>query len=143
MSEIIDKKIQQIIKTHETTDIFKLIDFLGIILIYSDLGENTWGISNVTRRIKSIIISPHLTHPQQLFVLAHELGHCLLHTGISTPVFGRVAPRTSFIPQIEREASEFAIKLLLLGIDDDLRVHMTKYQILDYFELPYEFERFI
>ncbi len=72
--------------------------------------------------------------------MAHELGHALLHKGVNTPFLRNVTTGT-FIPRIEKEANQFAFKLLLNNFANDEA--MTKYQIPDTLSLPDEMERFI
>lgn len=138
----IEDKVNQLYKQFHTYDVFKLIDFCGIFLLYADLDDDTWGFTTSHCRVRTININNKLTYESQLFVIAHELGHCLLHKGFSTP-FMRNAMAGSYIPKIEKEANQFAFKLLTSTLDISELQYMNKYNILDYLGLPYEMERFI
>ncbi|MER2174353.1 MAG: ImmA/IrrE family metallo-endopeptidase, partial [Carnobacterium sp.] len=99
----------------------------------------TWGFTVKKSRINTIVINQALEENVQEFVIAHELGHVRLHSGISTPFLRRVT-KGSFIPSIEYEANRFAFDVLLSGIDD--KELYTKFQLLESLGLPDDLERF-
>ncbi len=106
----IEKMIEKIVKKYSTSDPKKICACLDIEILFLDLG-NMWGFKTKSNRINIVYININLTEDTQNFVIAHELGHILLHNGINTPFFKNVCAN-SFIPKIEHEANLFAIQLL-------------------------------
>lgn len=107
-----------LIRRFHTADPFKIADALGIHVLFSDLG-GTWGCYTSYKRIAFIHINAQISEPQQRFTCAHELGHAVLHRGLSLPY---LRAHTLFSPSIyERQANSFAVELLLP--DDLLREH--------------------
>lgn len=103
-------KAESLIRMYHTNDPFYIAENLGIHIIYSDLGH-TWGCCYTYRRIKFIHISTHVSEVNQKYTCAHELGHAVLHKGISTPY---LKSHTLFsIDKIERQANTFAVEILL------------------------------
>jgi Zn-dependent peptidase ImmA (M78 family) len=83
---------------------------LNIIILYEDLG-NTMGYFSKDFRFKFIHINQSLNEKESTFTCAHELGHAVQHSDVSTPFLKR---HTLFsVDKIEREANTFAVELLL------------------------------
>lgn len=103
-------KAASLIRRYATNDPFLLADHLGIHVLYRDLG-GTWGCCTAYKRIKFIHINQNLSEAEQRFTCAHELGHAVLHPGISLPY---LRAHTLFSPAVyERQANTFAVELLL------------------------------
>lgn len=139
MKDFIKREVDKLIKLHKTTLPSKLANLCGCEIIYLKLSSDTWGFTVKKSRIHTIVINQSLEENVQEFVIAHELGHAKLHSGISTPFLRRVT-KGSFIPSVEYEANRFAFNVLLSGIDD--KELYTKYQILELLGLPEDLERF-
>lgn len=106
----IKKKVEHLTRRFGTRDPFQIAEALGIQLVYSDLGE-TWGCSSTYKRIKFIHINENLDERWQRYTCAHELGHSVLHRGVSLPYLKQ---NTFFSPgTYERQADTFAAELLL------------------------------
>ncbi len=104
------KKAASLIRRFHTNDPFTLADALGIHILYSDLG-GTWGCCTTYKRIKFIHINTKISEEKQRFTCAHELGHAVLHPGMSLPY---LKAHTLFSPAVyERQANTFAVELLL------------------------------
>lgn len=104
------KKAASLIRRFHTNDPFTLADALGIRILYSDLG-GTWGCCTTYKRIKFIHINTEISEEEQRFTCAHELGHAVLHPGMSLPY---LRAHTLFSPAVyERQANTFAVELLL------------------------------
>lgn len=139
MIDLIRCEVNKLIKLHQTSLPSALAKLCGCEIIYLKLSSDTWGFTVKKSRINTIVINEDLEENVQEFVIAHELGHVRLHSGISTPFLRRVA-KGSFIPSIEYEANRFAFDVLLSGIDD--KELYTKYQLLESLGLPDDLERF-
>jgi|LGOV01.1.fsa_nt_gb Zn-dependent peptidase ImmA (M78 family) len=107
-----------LIEFYETRDVNELIDSLGIILIKKDLSlgikgkflRDCWGTEYIT-------ISPDLELQEERYVLAHELGHAILHTDLSTEfLYGTHQVKNKF----EIQANKFAAELL---ISDEIDIY--------------------
>lgn len=136
----IEEDVNKLIKLHETHNPIRLAKQIGCKILYSDLDSDTWGFTVNNNRCNTIVVNQYLNPEIRNFTIAHELGHVRLHKGISTPFLRKVV-RGSFIPKIEKEANEFAFKVLCKDIDD--LNNLTKYEILDHLGLSYEMERFL
>ncbi|MBV4426486.1 ImmA/IrrE family metallo-endopeptidase [Clostridium tyrobutyricum] len=107
----IHARVKHLIQKYGTRDPEKIINYLGIDLRYEDIGEKAKGfyISLVTN--KYIVINNKLDEHEKNIVLAHELGHALLHYHKSTCYLREYTlfPRG----RIENEANKFAAELLI------------------------------
>lgn len=110
MRDIIKLTVQKLTKKYKTNDPFKLVDYLDITLIEKPLGE-TWGAYMYLHRNKVIFINSDLPYHNKKAVLAHELGHALLHYWATCYFKGQ---KTYFLTsKLEREANIFAAYLLI------------------------------
>lgn len=104
------KKAASLIRRFHTNDPYSLAAALGIRILYSELGS-VWGCCTTYKRIKFIHINQNLSDEEQRFTCAHELGHAVLHPGMSLPY---LKAHTLFSPAIyERQANTFAVELLM------------------------------
>jgi len=102
--------VENLIKTYKTKCPFAIAKALNITILYEDLG-NTMGYFSKDFRFKFIHINQSLNKKECIFTCAHELGHAIKHSDISTPFLKR---HTLFsVDKIEREANTFAVELLL------------------------------
>lgn len=112
-------KAASLIRRYATNDPFALAEYLEIHVLFCDLG-GTWGCCTTYKRIKFIHINQNLSEAEQRYTCAHELGHAVLHHGLSLPY---LRAHTLFSPAIyERQANIFAVELLM---PDDLIKEMS------------------
>lgn len=120
------KKVKHLIKEHKTRDPQKIADCLGIHVVYKSYSPYTKGYFIKTLRNKFIIVNDELDENEKKIVLAHELGHAILHA--DKPI-SFIREYTFFpIGTYEEEANIFAAELL---IDD------SDIEELKYFSVPY------
>ena len=101
--------VKQLTHKHKTNNPYELAQLLNIIVMYAELGS-TWGYFTTYKRSKFIIINQNISEELQSYTCAHELGHSVLHKGVSTPF---LKAHTLFsIDKIERQANTFAVELL-------------------------------
>lgn len=102
---------------YDTINPYELAECLGIDVIYQKLGQ-VRGYYFCQNRIKLIYINNDLADYTEKFVLAHELGHAVMHPKSCTPFL-----QTTFwsVNRLEIEANKFAAELLIT--DDDLQEH--------------------
>ena len=101
----------------KTNDVFELVDYFNIEVIETDLGVSTLGMYRYIKRNKFIFLNNDLEHYQKKFVLAHELGHAILHSDLNCFFLEK---KTLYLKnKFEIEANKFAVELLVN--DDDLK----------------------
>ena len=71
-------RVRNLKRKYGTNNPFKLCEYLGILVIYSDLGDIK-GYSIKRLRKKLICINEKLSDFAKMLVCAHELAHCLYH----------------------------------------------------------------
>ena len=112
----IEKKVLSLVRKYNQRDPFLLSKKLGINVIENDLGE-VYGYYTQINRIKFILINSNLSESEKRFVVAHELGHAILHSKITTPCLMHLKNINEI--KIECEANKFAVQLLIDGSHKD------------------------
>ncbi len=110
----IRSKVDKLVKYHRTRDPFAMVKGMNVILVrYPLVGIR--GFYQYFKRNNIIYIDEALSDTDQKFVLAHELGHMLLHKK-SNAIFmdTRTCLNTS---RYEMEADMFAMQLLVSDED--------------------------
>lgn len=124
-------RVKKLVKKWGTKNPYKLCKYLKIEILYMDLGKIK-GIYKKTLTNKFIVINENLNEFCQMIVLAHELGHALLHHSKEIQTLKDYDLFPKYNNQIEIEANIFAAELLSdENIDDyeyDLNIDM---QILE------------
>ena len=95
---------------YRTCDPYEIADARGIQIIYAPL-KSILGYYTKYKRVQCIILNDGLPLPLQRFVCAHELGHSICHTNMNTQWLKENTLVST--DRIEREASTFAVELLL------------------------------
>ncbi|NLV58378.1 MAG: ImmA/IrrE family metallo-endopeptidase [Clostridiales bacterium] len=114
--DVIHREAMRIKRRYADTNLVRLCKAMGITLLYEPMGvyEGTCkGFFLVHSRRMIITINSDLPEEQQYAVLAHELGHAVLHrksTGINAFHDVGLYDDTS---RLEYEANIFAAELLL------------------------------
>ncbi len=135
----IERKVLSLIRKYNQRDPFILAKKLGIEIIENDLGE-VYGYYTQIKRIKFILINSNLSELEKRFVVAHELGHAILHSKISTPCLMHLKNINDI--KIEFEANKFAVQLLIDGSHKDYYIK-DKFKIMEYYGIPIEMERYL
>lgn len=105
-------RVKNLEKKYGTRDPYKLCKRLKINIIYMDLGE----IKGIYKKVvtnKFIVINENLDRFCQKVVLAHELGHAILHHSKEIQALKDYDLFPRFSNQIEVEANTFAAELLI------------------------------
>lgn len=132
---MIKDEVDKIVAKHGTNDPKVILDNKGIKVIFQSLGGK-FAHKTTFKRTTIITLDNNLSEYEERYILAHELGHVVLHKGQSTTFYRSYGYGN--IPKIEREANEFATLLLLYGKKYD-----NKLTILKENGIPYEMERFL
>ncbi|MBM6876221.1 ImmA/IrrE family metallo-endopeptidase [Fusobacterium mortiferum] len=105
-------RVKNLEKKYGTRDPYKLCKRLKINIIYMDLGE----IKGIYKKVvtnKFIVINENLDEFCQKVVLAHELGHAILHHSKEIQALKDYDLFPKYSNQIEIEANTFAAELLI------------------------------
>lgn len=127
MNKNIRLRVKNLIEKYNTSDPYILCQKLGIIVLHNDLGYLK-GYYKHPRGRKIIVINSLLSKFAQVIVLAHELGHAVLHSN-STAAY--LHNNVRFHDTImENEANKFAAELLANYEDktDYYYENMTEYE---------------
>lgn len=123
--ECIEKKIKRLVSYYTrlcgTNDPRRIAEFLGIRVVIMPL-KNAAGYYKCMKRIRWIFINEDIIDDEAYFrvVLAHELGHALLHKNENCTFMAKHTLLST--SRIEQEANQFAAQLL---ITDDLLQEYT------------------
>lgn len=107
----IEYKVKDLIKKYNTSNIKELVDHLDISIEYQNFKAKTLDSRLMIVDSKGyIFVRSDLDCAYENFLIAHELGHYVLHhdENISFNFLRRV-----YKTRLEREANEFAIRLLM------------------------------
>lgn len=107
----IEYKVKDLIKKYNTSNIKELVDHLDISIEHQDFKAKTLDSRLMIVDSKGyIFVRSDLNCAYENFLIAHELGHYVLHfdENISFNFLRRV-----YKTRLEREANEFAIRLLM------------------------------
>lgn len=133
----INKLIKKLIRKYKTTNPYDLASCLNVLIFEVEL-KNTLGMYRYINKTRTIFINSNLSDEVKRFVLAHELGHAILHTKENCFYL----KYNTFIKTstYEVEANKFAAELL---IDDkefksNIGKGFTIGQLASYFEVPEE-----
>ncbi|MFU0784262.1 ImmA/IrrE family metallo-endopeptidase [Clostridium sp.] len=128
--------VDGLIEMYGTRDVYELLNYLEVTLIRKKLFKNEKG--RFFRDMfgnESIFISNDLSDKEEKVVIAHELGHLILHTDLSTSSYTENHLLSK--GRIETQADKFAAELL---IPDDVEIHegITIQQLACYLGVPEE-----
>ena len=113
-SSIILKKANKIIQLANTRDMIKVAQYLGIKLYFEEDYQNLLGLYTCAYKTRAIFINNRLNKQLTQLVIAHEIGHDMLHRELAKK--GALKEFALFSirkDSIEYEANAFAAHLLL------------------------------
>lgn len=115
--------VNRLVRFYKSRDPFEIIKGMNIILVFYPL-EGVRGFYQYFQRNNIIYIDERLSEMEKKFVLAHELGHMILHKK-SNAIF--MDTRTHFnTSRYEMEANLFAMHLL---VSDDVLAEYQDYSL--------------
>lgn len=113
--------VERTVKQYKTRSPYELAGLMDIYVVRHELGKIR-GYYLEIKRIRQIILNCNLTRHDEKFVLAHELGHVVLHKGVNVSF---LMDNTNILTsKMEIEANKFAIELL---IPDEVILENWKY----------------
>lgn len=119
----IKEAIEAVINRYHTADPFVIAERLNIEVDYAVLGKMPLGKTMYDKEMPIVMLNDSLQYsPQRYFVMAHELGHVILHEGLNSYYTGI----TNGHDKLENEANEFGVGLIgLLYVEDNDRLPET------------------
>lgn len=114
------KAVAKLKRKFDESDPFRLCRDMGIVLLFRPLGtdpDSVKGFYLESKRIRTITVNCDLPLVIQKIIVAHELGHAVLHRSGGTLAFHDVTMYDS-TSVFEKEANLFAAEYLLS--DDDV-----------------------
>lgn len=125
-------RVRHLVQKYSTRNPEKLAKELGIIVIRQEYSPITKGYFIRALRQKFIVVNAILDQSSQQIVLAHELGHALLHS--SQDIYF-IREYTLFpVGKYEVEANRFAAELLIE--DEDIQKDWTTTEMSTYLGVP-------
>ncbi len=115
----IDEYVSGIIEYCNSNDIFDIYSTFNIDIVKIDKndlilkGNEALYIRNYFNT-EVVFIRDDLPYQYEKFILAHELGHALLHTEVYTAAFNKNLINNG---KLEKQANYFALKLLNIELD--------------------------
>lgn len=116
MNDYVKRVVMNLKKKHSTNCPYELAEQLDIILIIEPLGKPL-GMYKYINRSKVIWLNSSMNEEEKRYVLAHEIGHAVLHPK-SSCFFSSV--KNINTSKKEYEANLFAAELLLEVDEDDI-----------------------
>lgn len=111
--DYIYNEVQNIVKEYHSRDPFYLADCLGVNVHVDAIGSLK-GLYTICDDEPHIILSNQLDEEEQILVVAHEIGHAVLHGGFVTE--GNIFTELAFYDMTSKpeiEANTFAANLLV------------------------------
>ena len=105
----IKKKVAYYVRKFNTRDPFRLADALNVEIQIGDTGS-CCGCYMFLKNHRYIFLNQYLDEWESRMVLAHELGHAILHRKQNCYF---LREKTLLLPGIEQEANLFAAELLI------------------------------
>lgn len=122
------KKAYGLYKKFDTCNPSRLCEYLGINLLCSDLPPVTDGIYFTAQGNQIILVNQNISREKARYVVAHELGHALLHPNQNYMFMaGKTFMKTG---RYEIEADYFCVSLLLCEIIKNNKIeNMTSLEL--------------
>lgn len=107
--------VEKVKKKYCETDPFKLCKTMGIILLFQPLGKDPDAVKGFfleCKRIRTITVNSDLPYVIQKIIVAHELGHAVLHRNRGIYAFHEITMYDES-SVMEKEANLFAAEFYL------------------------------
>lgn len=105
--------VEKLVKKYDTRDPYGLCRLLGIKVHYHDMQKKLKGFFYYQSRQKNIVIDSNVNEVLERILIAHELGHAILHTKIAMMRGFHEMEMFDGSSIEEDEANFFAAELLL------------------------------
>lgn len=112
-AEYIIRTVAELIQKYGTRDPYELCNCLGIRIRRKDLEKKLKGFFFYQSRISNIVIDSNVNEVLERILIAHELGHAILHKNIAMMAGFQEMEVFDSSATTENEANLFAAELLL------------------------------
>lgn len=112
-AEYIIRVVEELEQKHGTRDPYELCDCLGIRIRRMDLEKKLKGFFFYQSRIANIVIDSNVNDILERILIAHELGHAVLHREVAMMVGFQEMEVFDSAAITENEANLFSAELLL------------------------------
>ena len=112
-TEYIIRAVEELTQKYGTRDPYELCDYLGIRIRYKDLGKKLKGFFFYQSRIPNIVIDCNVNEVMERILIAHELGHAVLHKDMAFMVGFQEMELLEATSHTENEANLFSAELIL------------------------------
>lgn len=133
----VSELVQKIVKKYKTTNPFAICEQKNIDILYDDLEPDVRGFYQYYKRKSMVHLNCNISEEEQRIVLAHELGHAIMHKGYNCVFLSRHTYMTKDI--YEYQANKFAASLLLPDIVPEEYQNMSSQQLAMVYRVPVEF----
>ena len=130
----IHKQCEELVTKYGTNNPCELSDYLNIKVYQHELGSIN-GYYLLYKGVKNIVVNEKLPYYMQKFVVAHEIGHSILHPNANAFLLSGTTYHTD---KQELEADTFAIHLLITDEMLNENKHRTVGDWSVLLGLPYE-----
>lgn len=137
------RRVKYITKKYASEDPAELCRSMDIQIVFKDMGSHETAIKAMMVkfcRIRCIVVNSQLSETVRRFIIAHELGHAVLHADGADEFTERIAFDHS--SHMELEANIFASELLIPGenslIEQMKTTGYTIFQLAAEHMVPYE-----
>lgn len=127
-AHIIDA-VEKLIKKYDTRDPYELCKYLGIKIHFYDMEKKLKGFFFYQSRQKNIVIDSNVNEVLERILVAHELGHAVLHAQIAMMKGFQEMEVLDGSSLEEDEANFFAAELLLE--DDEVLELLSEYSFFE------------
>ncbi|WP_051599273.1 ImmA/IrrE family metallo-endopeptidase [Metaclostridioides mangenotii] len=129
--------VRNFINIYKTNNVHEICSQLNIKVYKSNLKDIKGYFLNISEGI-SIVVDYNLNEHEERCVIAHELGHVMLHRSSNICYLKNYT--YSNTNKLENEANEFAAELLITDEDikEAIEKQFSKEQMGCYFEVPLE-----
>ena len=121
--------VEKLIKKYDTRDPYELCRVLGIKVHFFDMEKKLKGFFFYQSRQKNIVIDSNVNDVLERILIAHELGHAVLHTKIAMMKGFQEMEVLDGSSLEEDEANFFAAELLLE--DREVLDYLSEYSFFE------------
>lgn len=128
----IDAQIKETTKHSISNNLYEIACNNNIVILEFDLGESTNGLYLYLEKTRLILLNTNMSESHKKIVLAHEIGHAILHTKVNCAFIKKYTHIST--NTFEVEANYFAAKLLYhldILTDDNLCIYSKEITDLD------------
>lgn len=132
----ISEQVQKLIKRYKTTSPYAICELKNIAIFYDELEPDVRGFYQYYKRKSMIHLNANIDVNLQRVVLAHELGHAVLHKDYNCVFLSRHTYMAKNI--YEYQANLFSAELLLPQRVPEQYVDMSYQNLAAIYRVPIE-----